>query len=664
MNHYIMDYETLVNCFVAVFKHYKTGELHVFSVCELQNDLDEYIKFLNKNKKNKEWHISYNGLAFDAQITHYILKNEKHLKSLSGSVAAYEIYLYAQETIGKSNRHEFLDLPEWHMVIGQIDVFKLNHWDNPAKRSSLKWIQFSMDWENLLDMPIHHETRIETQKQLDIITTYCINDVESTEAIYKRSKSDLQLRLELSKKYNLNLVNASEPRISKELFAYYLSKELKIPKYELKKLRTYREIIRVKDIILPYTKFKTPEFQLLLDKFNTVELDPECTKGSFKYSVNYKGVKTDFGLGGVHGARTAGVYKSDDDKVIMSSDVTSFYPNLAIRNEWSPAHLPKGEFCDLYEWFFTERKKIPKSNPMNYVYKIILNSTYGLSNDENSFLYDPEFTMRVTVNGQLSLMMLYEMVMTGIPEAFSIMHNTDGIETLILRKYIPQYMEICKEWEKITSLNLEHDTYEQLILADVNNYIGIHEYKKVEMALWREMKVKNPHYLFRVKDNKFYYASTKCKGRFEFNNLQLHKNKSKLVIPKAIYNYFVKGVLPEDYLNNNKNILDYCIGGKSKGDWKMVARYIEKQEPNEDRLQKINRYYISNEGKKIIKVNSKDRREIQLEAGKWMQTIYNKMEIKSKWTDYNVNTNYYLCAIEKELDNIIGIDSNQLTLFN
>ena len=28
------------------------------------------------------------------------------------------------------------------------------------------------------------------------------------------------------------------------------------------------------------------EFKLLLDKFNTVELDPERTKGSFKYSVN------------------------------------------------------------------------------------------------------------------------------------------------------------------------------------------------------------------------------------------------------------------------------------------------------------------------------------------------------------------------------------------
>ena len=49
----------------------------------------------------------------------------------------------------------------------------------------------------------------------------------------------------------------------------------------------------------------------------------------------------------------------------MSSDVTSFYPMLAIKNGWSPAHLPSREFCELYQWFFDERKKIPKSNPMN-----------------------------------------------------------------------------------------------------------------------------------------------------------------------------------------------------------------------------------------------------------------------------------------------------------
>ncbi len=634
MNHWVMDYETLKNCFVAVFTHYKSEETKIFSICKLQNDYEKLIEFLEQNIDNNEWHISYNGLAFDAQITQNIIKDHQYGRheKMDGESIAEEIYGYAQRAITKSNNREFQDFPEWDLTIKQIDVFKLNHWDNVAKMSSLKWIQYSMDWDNIIDMPIHHETSIDTQEQLDLIIKYCINDVESTKEIFERSKPLITLRKNLTDQYNINLYSASEPRISKELFAYYLSKELSIPKWELKKLRTFRSVIKIKDLILDYIKFETPEFNNLLEKFKTVEINPNQTKGGFKYNVNYKGIKTHFGLGGAHGAMQPGVYESDNENIIMSSDVASFYPNLAIMNKISPAHLDKKAFCDLYEWFFTERKKIPKSDPMNYVYKIILNSTYGLSNDKNSFLYDPQFTMFITVNGQLTLMMLYEMIMEAIPEAIPLLQNTDGVETIIPKSKIDLYMEICKKWEEITNLVLEHDQYKKLILADVNNYIAI--------------------------DNN---GKAKCKGRFEFENLALHKNKSKLIIPKAIYAYFVDGTLPEYTLKHNKNILDYCIGGKSKGVWKQIAIYVEDGQAQEDELQKINRYYISNQGKKIIKRNP-DGREIQLEAGKWLQTIYNDQSTKP-WEEYNINEKYYLDAIEKEINNIIGIKSNQLLLF-
>jgi hypothetical protein len=628
-----MDYETLVNCFVGVFKHYKTEETKIFAICNDRNDFDKFIEFLKENYKNNEWHISYNGLAFDAQITHYIIKNNKDLREMEAEDIAGEIYNYAQQCIQKSNAKEFQEFPEWHMSIKQIDVFKLNHWDNMAKRSSLKWIEYTMDWDNILDMPIEHDTEITTQDQLDLVIEYCINDVEATKEIFIKSKPLIALRKNLTEKYDINLFSASEPRISKEIFAYYLSKELHMPRYEIKKLRTFRNVIKIKDLILNYINFETVEFKTLLNKYKTVEVNPNYTKGGFKSSVIYKGVKTDFGLGGAHGAAKAGVYESDDERVIMSSDVTSFYPNLAIVNQYAPAHIPKEKFCELYKWFFDERKKIPKSDPMNYVYKIILNSTYGLSNDKNSFLYDPQFTMFITVNGQLTLMMLYEMIMTRIPDAVALMQNTDGVETIIPRDKIDLYMEICKEWEEITNLNLEHDQYSKLVLADVNNYIAVDSNGKA-----------------------------KCKGRFEFEGLALHKNKSKLIIPKALYAYFVDGTLPEHTLKHNRNILDYCIGGKSKGAWRQHAIYVKDGIAKQDELQKINRYYISNKGCKIVKINKNDKREIQLESGQWVQTVMNKMENK-KWSDYDINEKYYLNAIEKEINNIIGVKSDQLLLF-
>ena len=663
MKHWVMDYETLKNCFAGVFENYKTTETKVFVIHDLRNDINTFVNFLQDNIVNRQWHISYNGLAFDGQVTHFILDNHQDWSNLSGCDIANIIYEYAQSCIKKSNNKEFSDYPQWKMKIGQIDVFKLHHWDNPAKRSSLKWIQYSMDWENIIDMPIHHETEITTQEQIDTILEYCINDVRSTKEVYNRSKSQIGLRKELTETYGINMFSASEPRISKEIFGYYLSQNLNIPKRDLKKMRTHRDSIKVSDIILPYVSFMSDEFKSLHNRFKALEIDSAKLKGGFKYSVNYKGVKTDFGLGGAHGAAKKAVNEANDDMMIMSSDVTSFYPNLAIKNKWSPGHFPKEEFCNQYEWFFEERKKIPKSNPMNYVYKIILNSTFGLSNDVNSFFYDPELCMRITINGQLSLMMLYEQVMERIPGAVALLQNTDGIETMIPREYYDDYLGICKQWEEITNLQLEHDEYQKLVLADVNNYIGVNNFKEVNITKWREIKQSEPHYLFKVDGDKFSYAPVKLKGRFDFHNLQLHKNKSKLVIPKAIYSYFVKDILPEDYLETNKNILDYCIGGKSKGDWKQVAKSIKDGVYSEKDLQKINRYYISKSGVKIIKLNKNDGREIQLEAGKWLQTVYNDMKVEPKWENYDINKIYYLEAIEKEINSILTVSSNQLKLF-
>ena len=661
--HWVMDYETLSNCFTGVFEHYKTLETKVFVLHNLRNDLDILVHFLESNITNKEWHISYNGLAFDSQITHYILDNHFMWSDLSGSEIGEIIYLYAQKTIESSNQKQFAEYAPWKMKINQIDIFKMHHWDNPAKRSSLKWIQYSMDWQNILDMPIHHETKITTQEEIDTILEYCINDVKSTKEIYNRSKSQIGLRKELTKTYGINLFSASEPRISKELFGFYLMQKLNIQKRDLRAMRTNRDIIKISDIILPYIKFTSADFNLLLNRFKSLEVDAENLKGSFKYNVNYKGVATHYGTGGVHGAAKKGIYESTEDMIIMSSDVTSYYPNLAIKNQWSPGHFPKEAFCDQYEWFFEERKKIPKSNPMNYVYKIILNSTFGLSNDVNSFFYDPELFCRITINGQLSLMMLYEQIMERIPGAVALLQNTDGVETIIPRGYIDEYMEICKEWEEVTNLNLEHDKYQKLVLADVNNYIGVNDFIEVDITKWREIKQSQPHYLFKVENDKFSFAPVKLKGRFDFHDLQLHKNKSKLVIPKAIYQYFVNDILPEDYLDQNKNILDYCIGGKSKGNWKQVARSLKNGILNEEELQKINRYFISKDGVKIIKVNKSDAREIQLEAGRWLQTVYNEMIVEPKWETYNINKGYYMQAIESEINSILSVSSNQLKLF-
>jgi hypothetical protein len=511
----------------------------------------------------------------------------------------------------------------------------MNHWDNKAKSSSLKWVQYAMDWENVEEMPHPHFEPIQNPQDLRDVISYCINDVMSTKQILEHSKEQIRLRQVLTKEYGIDLYSASEPRISKELFLYFLEQKTGIEKAELKRLRTPRTHIVLGDCILDYVQFQTPEFQKMIDYFRKTVIT--STKDGFKYRVDYRGVKTDYGLGGIHGAREAGVYEAKPGWTIMTSDVTSFYPNLAIKNGFAPEHLPQKEFLELYEWFFEERKKIPKTDPKNYVYKIILNSTYGLTGDENSFLYDPKMTMQITVNGQLLLTMLYEMLTLAIPAAVPLMQNTDGLEMMIPSECVDTYMKICSDWEKLTKLSLEHDEYKKMIIRDVNNYIAISKKDKV-----------------------------KCKGAFEWEDLEkkkvamFHKNKSFLIIPKAIYAYFVNGVEPEDFLRDNTDVHDYCAGVKSKGEWKLYNAELNEGVFNLTRLQKIVRYFISNSGGKIVKRHP-DGREIQVESGQWLQTVVNKLDPAIPIDQYDINFTYYLEEINKQIEGIEKIRPKSFT---
>lgn len=635
VDHWVHDYETLSNLFVAVFEHYKEDVRRVFIVHELQNDFPELLDFLKTSKENRNWHVSFNGLAFDSQITEYILKNDKKLSRLSGDEIARDLYSVAQGVIDKSNNGEFSEFSPWQLSFKQVDLFKLNHWDNPAKKSSLKWIQYSMDWDNILDMPISHRANITTEDEIRTVVTYCINDVRSTKRILQLSKDQVNLRNALSKEYDVDLYSASEPRIAKELFIKFLSEELGADPAELKKLRTFRKEIKVGEILLPYYDFQIPELKNLYEQFLKLKIDPYKTKDAFKYVVNHKNVETTFGLGGLHGACPSGSYVAEPGTVIMSSDVESFYPNLAIQNEWSPAHIPKKVFCSKYKWFFTERKKIPKSDPKNYVYKIILNSTYGLSNDKNSFLYDPMFTMSITINGQLSLLMLYEMLILAIPEAVPLMLNTDGLEMKIPENKKDVYLKVCAEWEQKTRLVLEHAEYEKLYLADVNNYIAV----------------------FKDKNKK-----PKCKGRFEFEGLALHKNKSFLIIPKAIYAFLIHNIPPEETLRTNRNIFDYCAGIKVKSDWAVFETCVVDGEVQYTKQQHTIRYFVSKRGCKLVKKHRSDNREIQIESGKWLQTVFNKVEEK-EWSNYQIDEKYYLNAIYRELYKFSEKTNKDLKLF-
>jgi hypothetical protein len=141
----------------------------------------------------------------------------------------------------------------------------------------------------------------------------------------------------------------------------------------------------------------------------------------------------------------------------------------------------------------------------------------------------------------------------------------------------------------------------------------------------------------------------------------MHKNKSFLVIPKAIHAYFVDGIKPEDYIKSVTNIFDFCGGVKIKGDWSFYEHKVVSGEYLIEKVQHTIRYFISKTGSKVIKKNNTDNREIQIEAGKWLQTLMIDYEDKP-FSEYDINYDYYLDKINKEIRDLEPIIT-QLSLF-
>jgi hypothetical protein len=628
----IFDLETYKAAFTATFLCTETQEVRQFVISEDRNELMRLLWHLNDNCLML---VGFNNIGFDYPIIHALWSVDLSLDSQS---LIDFIYNKAQSIIECQNSDNFKIkykhiVYEDNMKIPQIDLYKIYHFENPAKRSSLKDIEIALNWKKVQDLPIHHAQETLTKEEIDIILEYNLNDVRATYEFFKVSIDRLKLRKELSKTYGINLRNANDPKIGSEIFGKFIAEKKGIPLQELKKQRTFRKEIKFKDCILPYIGFKSPQFNKLLTKLNETTITE--TKGSLEESVIYKGFKYDFGTGGIHGCIESQIVERGDE-LLMSCDVTSLYPSIAIMNKFFPAHIGR-EFCDIYDSVFQTRATAKRegNKAVNEGLKLALNGVYGKSNDKNSFFYDPLFTMQITINGQLLLCMLAEALQdVGFK---MIMINTDGLECLVPKRQIQVYDRICNEWQTLTKLNLEFTEYKKMIIRDVNNYMAIDTNNKV-----------------------------KCKGTFKLNHElvrdgEYHKNFSYNVIQIALSEYFINGVSFEQTIKNHHNIYDFCGRFKCTKGWHSEIRYISYDHTNNpfikvDKLQKTNRYFLSVNGAAFLKVHE-DGREQLIEANGRKVTIFN--EYKEE-LDYKIDYDYYILECEKLRRQI---EKEQLQLF-
>ncbi len=628
----VYDIETLKSCFTYTGFNIDTNKVVQFVLHKDRFELVELIDHL----KTLKGQIGFNNINFDYPIIHYILKNEKewtpqwYIKEEIINL----IYEKAQEQIVNQNNTGFFgSIRDKEVLIQQLDLFKIWHYNNKARSTSLKGLEISMNYPNVMDMPIHHSAENISLDDIEEILKYNLNDVLATYEFYKLTIPKIELRKQIQAKYNIPCINYSDSKIGESLLLELYSNHNKKNSYDIKKLRSYRESIVFNDIIFDYISFESKEFNKLLSELKDIRIKE--TKKAFAKSVTYRGFQYDYGTGGIHGCILPGVYSSDDKYMIIDADVVSLYPNVAIKNRLYIEHL--GEtFIDLYDKdIVQERIRAKKAGEMSIsdALKLSANSVYGKSNDENSFLYDPKYTMATTINGQLLLTMLAEMLVDNLDDTTVLQINTDGITLKIPRDLEENYYRLCKLWESKTNLELEYAYYSKMVIRDVNNYL----------AVTTSGKIKN-------------------KGAFEVDKVvgaepAYHKDNSFRVIPLAIQEYYVNNIPIETTILNHKNIYDFCGRQKFTRDSHGEIHSIINSEYTIEQQQKNVRYYISKSNKRFVKIYTKGTTEI-INKGYDVE-IFNEY-VEKEFEGYNIDYGFYI----KEANKIINtLEPKQMTLF-
>lgn len=465
------DLETYPNAFTIGLLHPDTRQKWVFEISFRRNDIQLFCRYIEELQRQGCRLVGFNNIGFDYPVIHFIYQN-RHT-----GITVGDIYDKAMAIINAHDNAKFAHMVwESDWLVPQIDLYKIHHFDNRARATGLKVLEFNMRMDNIEDLPFAVGTELNSE-QLDTLIDYMWHDIDATDRFYNESLDQIRFREELSEKYDRNFLNHNDTKIGKDFFIMKLEEAQPGCCYQYvdgkrKMVQTQRERIDLAEVVLPYVQFEQPEFQRILIWFKSQVITE--TKGTFK-DVNcvIDDFQFDFGTGGIHGATSPGVYFSDNDFVIESRDVKSYYPNLAISNKFFPQHL--GEtFCRIYKELYDQRAATQKGSSENAMLKLALNGTYGDSNNKYSPFYDPMFTMKITINGQLLLCMLAEQLMK-VPGLQMLMINTDGLEYRVHRQYVPHIEAVCEWWQRLTKLELESDVYKQLCIRDCNNYIGVFE---------------------------------------------------------------------------------------------------------------------------------------------------------------------------------------------
>jgi hypothetical protein len=641
INIWIYDIEVYTNLFMATFLNTESLERKVFTahifrhkdnviVKEGMNFTTELKKFLSDGEA---YFVGYNNTSYDDQILEYIFQYDYKMKNMSLAHVLFSIHKLSQMIINENFKG--------YMYSNNFRSFDMmNIPGGSGLRKSLKLVACNLKWPIIQDLPIPFNAIVKSS-ELPEMKLYNYNDVAITHRMFEVYTDKIALRADISKQYDMYLMNETESGIANKLFEKFYLEDGKETIEKIKADRHFPKSIMLKDVILPIVKFKSPELIELLDKLKKVSVDTTADKITIgkDITVVLDGTEYQLGVGGLHSVDKGAIFESNNEEDIVDADVSSHYPITIINWLFKPRQL-LDKFFTILKDIIAKRLNAKKNKQKNIAdtFKIVVNSVFGKMGFKPSWLYDPKAMLQTTVNGQLLLLVLIDrLILSGFKV---ISANTDGIITIVPKKMAKMYLKICEEWSKEMKYELEYTKYSKYIRRDVNNYIAIPANYKSE----KEIKLKGTFSKELYKD--------------------LAKGYNKPIVAIAVYNYFVHNTPIEYTIRNHQDILDFCIAKKSDKKYGIYYIIIKGTAFIKETLQLTNRYYISKGGGKLIKQEANKRTWIEFESGYNVRILNNLPTSKGKYIlnpkSYDINYQYYIRETRKIIK---GVEpSNQLII--
>jgi len=648
MTRYAYDIEVYPNVFTFTIQHVDSELSATLQIGHLKNDRDELVTLLKKLNTLGGQLVGFNNLGYDYPVLHHIVSRTKSswsIEKLNASIYGKSQAIFESGSMNRGFEHII-----WHnnQLVEQIDLFKIHHFDNKAKMTSLKALEIAMRSQNVCDLPFKPGTVLDEDQTRELVE-YNKHDVRETVKFYHESLDEIAFRETLVEQFGPSIINHNDTKIGQTYFVTRLE-DAGVFCYDFddgkrEPRQTKRGALPVEDLLFDYISFERPEFQAVhtwlrgytingtkevLSRLPVEDMgelaeyaDMKLVTGKVKeLNTVVDGFKFVFGTGGLHGCVDPQIIASDDEFVILDLDVVSYYPSIAIENGLYPEHLSH-KYCEIYTDVKEQRKQHAKGTAENAMLKLALNGIYGKSNDKFSPFYDPKYTMEVTINGQLLLCMLSEAVL-NVPGVSMIQANTDGVTILVPREKLDDVESIAFAWEFQTGLELESVEYSRMFIRDVNNYIA-----------------------------EKYDGSLKRKGVYEYE-IEWHQNPSSLVVKKAAEAYLTQGVNIRQFITDHVDEFDFLRRVKVPRSSRLEYRDGDEA----DVIQNITRYYVSKTGGTLIKImpplkGKTDEREFNVEKGV-LCTIANDFEGLDR---ANLDVDFYVQETYKLIEPLLEKDT-------